>query len=198
MHDDARKPRPFRWTAKRARAAVLIAEDSLNDGEIAKALEVAPSTVYRWRQAPDFAGKVGAHIGALQAGMLRLAIAKKHRRLATLDRLHSAALAVIEHRAARYRAQLGEADAETAAATAAKRVFGHDVPAEAGTGLVVERESVNSAGYRAVEWSVDVGLMREIRALEAQAARELGQWVDPGAGAFTTRIEIVGVDADLL
>lgn len=51
------------------------------------------------------------------------------------------------------------------------------------------------------EWSVDTGLLGELRALEQQAAKELGQWVDKGelTGKNGSAIEVrrfVGVDVD--
>ena len=131
--------------------------------------------------------------------MLRLPIAKKRLRLRAYNERWETAQKILQYRAERYRAQIGDADAETAAAKAARRIFGHEVPYEAVTGYLVEKESVNNAGHRTVEWAVDLGLMREMRALEQQAAQELGQWESKlQIEGLTTTIEIVGVDADLL
>lgn len=169
----------FRWTAQRERAAVLLADDEITDEAIAVDVGVHVSTLWRWRQNADFAAKIGEHVGRLQAGMLRYRVAKKRHRLKALDDLHTKALDTIQCRADRYQAMLGD-DRETVAAQAAKSVIGGVVPGEAATGLLVEKESVNNTGYRTVEWSVDTGLMREIRAIHEQAAKELGQWVEKG------------------
>jgi hypothetical protein len=51
----------------------------------------------------------------------------------------------------------------------------------AGTGLLARSEKVIGAGDAAehvVEWTVDAGLLRELRAHEEQAAKELGQWAE--------------------
>jgi hypothetical protein len=52
------------------------------------------------------------------------------------------------------------------------------------------------------EYVVDSGVVREIRGLEEQAAKELGDWVEKseidGGIDVTTTVQIVGVDADLL
>ena len=77
-------------------------------------------------------------------------------------------------------------------------VFGRVVPAEALTGLVVEKETFTASGIRTSEWSVDTGLVREIRALHEQAAKELGQWVDRSEVSGTQVVRIVGVDAEAL
>lgn len=183
---------------KRAQAAVLLAEDDLTDEQIAETVGVTRRSLARWKADSTFAAEVGGHVGAIQAGMLRLAIAKKHKRLAVLDALHTKSLQVIEERARRYQAKAGD-DPETVAAMAARSVFGREVPYEATLGLLAEKESVNVAGHRTTEWSVDTGLMREIRALHEQAAKELGQWVDRSETDITTRtVQIVGIDAETL
>jgi hypothetical protein len=49
------------------------------------------------------------------------------------------------------------------------------------TGLMVRTEKQIGAGEKAirvVEFAVDTGLLRELRAHEEQAAKELGQWED--------------------
>ncbi len=90
---------------------------------------------------------------------------------------------VIAHRSTRYTARFDTDDPAVAAAQSARAVFGGDVlnpkgggtPYEATTGLLVEKETVNNAGHRTTEWSVDTGLLAEMRATELQAAKELGQ-----------------------
>lgn len=191
---------PFRMDARKERAALLLAEDERPDGEIAATVGVHVSTLWRWRQHPDFAARVGDHVGALQAAMLRYRVAKKRERMRVLDDLHAAELAVIDARAARYAAKLGD-DPEAVAASAARRVFAGkdrddaDIPAEAATGLLVEKETVNNAGHRTVEWAVDTGLLREIRATHEQAAKELGQWVERTEANGTQVVQVVGIDA---
>lgn len=180
------KTSAFAWTKGRVLAAQLVAEDDLSNEEIARRAGVSARTLTAWKKRPEFAAMVGDHIGQLQAGMLKLSIAKKRKRVETLDRLHGKLLTVIEERAADY--------ASNAAAT--------DVPAGGGTGLIVRQLKQIGAGRDAQvveEFAVDVGTLREIRALEQQAAQELGQWIEKQQIEDLTRvIEIVGVDADLI
>jgi hypothetical protein len=49
------------------------------------------------------------------------------------------------------------------------------------------------------EFAVDTGLVREIRAVHEQAAKELGQWVERSeVDQRTTMVEIVGVDTEAI
>lgn len=176
----------FRWTAQRHEAARLLAENDLAEHEIADRLGITRQTLWRWKQDSAFAAQVGDNIGQIQAAMMRHAIAKKHRRLAILDDLHDKLLTVIDERAADYAAQ-----AQTG-----------DVPAGGGTGLILRQIKQIGSGRDAQiieEFGVDTGLVREIRAVHEQAAKELGQWVDKSQVEDVTRVvEIVGIDAGLL
>jgi hypothetical protein len=169
---DVHQITPFVWNAKRERAAILVAEDDFSDHVIAKTCGVTKKTLENWKQHPDFRGVVGDHVGQIQAAMLKLAIAKKHKRLAVLDELHTKSMQVVALRAAKY-----GGDADTAE-QAARRIFGNHVVPEAATGLLVKKESVTSSGMVVTEWQVDTALMKEIRALQEQAAKELGQWIE--------------------
>lgn len=137
----------------------MLAEDELSDEEIALHCGVSRQTIANWKKDSGFAGLVGDQVGRLNAAMLRLPIAKKRERLKTLNTLHQKAMRVIEERSA---------DME-------------DEATATGTGLLVRQIKIVRNGDDVTvqrEYAVDVPLMREIRALEEQAAKELGQWVD--------------------
>jgi hypothetical protein len=163
---------PFRWNAKRHQAAVLVAEDELSDNEIAKTCGVAKNTLEVWKRHPEFNAQVGDHIGQIQASALKFPIAKKHNRIATLNLLWQKALNVIAIRAQRYAVDGDMQDA----IKAAQKIFGNANVPEAMTGLLVKKETPTNAGMIATEWVTDVALMREIRSLQQDAAKELGQW----------------------
>ena len=146
-------------TKKHHEAALLLAEDELTDEQIAERCGVSRQTIATWKKDSVFAGLVGDQVGRLNAAMLRLPIAKKRERLKTLNALHQKAMRVIEERAE-------DMDGEATAT---------------GTGLLVRQIKIVRNGDDVTvqkEYTVDVALMREIRALEEQAAKELGQWVD--------------------
>lgn len=147
------------YTKKHHEAALLLAEDELTDEQIADHVGIHRQTLANWKKDSGFAGLIGDQIGRLNAAMLRLPIAKKRERLKTLNTLHQKAMAVIEERA--------EDMQDEATGTA--------------TGLMVRQIKIVRSGDDVTvqrEYVVDVALMREIRALEEQAAKELGQWVD--------------------
>lgn len=131
----------------------------MTDEQIAAEVGVHRTTLAEWKKDSVFAGLVGDQVGRLNAAMLRLPIAKKRERLKVLDTMHRKALGLIEAR-------------------------GDDMQDETpggGTGLLVRQVKQIGSGkdaYTIEQYEADVPLMREIRALEEQAAKELGQWID--------------------
>lgn len=149
----------FRWTAARARAAVLLAEDALTDAEIAARADVSDRQLRTWKRHPEFWARVQEHVAALEAATLRYRIARRRERVAALDERWQLMARVI---AARGEAMTGEAPGSE-------------------TGLLVRQVKVVGSGehQRTVEeYAVDTGLLRELRGTEEQAAREVGQWAD--------------------
>lgn len=146
-------------SAKQLRAAVLVSEDAQTDEAICADLGIGRTTLHRWKLIPEFLDAVAASDAAILAKSLRLPIARKHHRMTVLNDLHTKALAVIDERAA-------------------ERVYaapGMD------TGLVVHQtKQIGSGQYAQTidEFAVDTGLMREIRAIQEQAAKEAGQWTE--------------------
>jgi hypothetical protein len=178
-------------TGRRVRAAALLAADELSDEKIAAEVGVSRVALGKWKHDPDFQQLIRESVNRIQASALKYPIAKKHKRIAALDDMHRRALQVIDDRAERYAGRIADHDSATAAT---RRLFATDVPAEAATGLLVETEKVNNAGMRTTEWNVDVGLMKEIRGIHEQAAKELGQWVEKSEsnGTMTTVVQIIG------
>jgi hypothetical protein len=170
-----------------------LAEDDLTDEAIAEVVGVTKRTITNWKQDPEFAALVGEYHGQIIAQALKLPIAKKHYRVATLNMIHDRTLQAIEHRASAY--QMDDSPLSHAV-----RVFGDDAPPEASTGLFMAKRSISATGKPVTDWVFDSALVKEIRELEKQAAQELGQWseqskveVDGGM-----RLEIVGMaDEDL-
>lgn len=149
------KPPPWRWNAAKRRAAVLLAEDELTDAEIALECNTSRTVLWRWKRAEEFAAQVRAHVAELGAAAGRYAIARKQRRIRTLDdrwrRLHQ----VIEERAVAHAGAPGGS-----------------------TGLLVRRvRSVGSGEAQQIveEYELDAALLREAREHEKAAALELGQ-----------------------
>lgn len=178
MADTVETEKKFKWSKPALHAAVLLAADEINHEEIAAESGTSVTSLWRWRQHPEFQERVQEHEVALQAAMLRHAVAKRHKRLAVLDKLHSKALAVIE----------------------ARGIEMADEAPGAETGLLVKSFKVAGNGPTSqviTEYAVDVPLMREIRAIEEQAGKELGQWEEKQTitGEVMVR-RYIGVDVD--
>jgi hypothetical protein len=149
-------PKPL--TSQQRKAAALLAEDELTDDRIAEAVGVGLRTLGHWKKRPDFLDAITEHTQRVQAAMLRLDIAKRHKRVEKLNRLEEKLFTVIEARA----------------------VDMADIPGGE-TGVLVRQVKQIGSGPSAQiieEYPVDAGLIREIRALQDQAAGELGQKVD--------------------
>lgn len=146
-----------RLTGRQEKAAVLLAEDRYSDEQIAAKIGATKRTVANWKRQPLFAARVDDIVKELAAMARRRGIARRERRLAVLQETHNKLLQVIEERAA---------DPTLA-----------DIPGGS-TGLIV-RKPVTSLGVVAgYEYAVDTGTIRELRAVQEQAAKELGQLAD--------------------
>lgn len=124
-----------------------------------------------WKTDPRFLDLVAEENRRIEAGMLKLAIAKRHNRLKTLNDLYDKSLQVVADRAAAY---------------------GGDVDAHGGhTGLLVKQVKVIGSGQNAqttTEYQVDTGLVKQIESLMERAAKELGQEVEKSSVDVSNRI----------
>lgn len=171
------KARPWRWTAQRRQAAVLVAEDRLTDEKIAATLGIGRTTLHTWRQHPEFAARVAELVGDMAAVVQTLAIADRHRRVADLDDVRRRLLQVLAERAG---------DGEMA-----------DVPGGT-SGVLTHTIKIVGVGQNAErvdEYAVDTALLRELRATSEQAAKELGQWSEKvdHSGSVIVR-KYIGID----
>lgn len=149
-------PGRFEWTAERERAAVLLAEDTLTDQQIATELNIGRTTLHRWKENVEFQARVADLVEQYRQAVAKLSISDKAHRVKALDGRWQKMNQVIEARAADPSMK--------------------DVPG-GNTGLLV-RTYKSAGGALMEEYSVDTGLLREMRGHEEQAAKELGQWTD--------------------
>lgn len=150
----------FSWNMKSVKAAVLVAEDDMDDARIAEEVGIGLRTLERWKTIPEFKTKVNQHIEALEAEAMRLPIVKKRKRLRDYQDLSDRLNVIRDDRAV---------------------AFG-DNPGGL-SGLVVEQ--TKSVGYGkgsqiVTESAFDNALFRAMIDVRTQAAKEAGQWIDRG------------------
>ena len=167
-HNDDGSLKPFKWDAKKTRAAAMVAE-SIPHTKIGEALGVQPHVISWWRKHPDFSRRVKKIIddAAEESATIAIAIANRVHRVRVLDELNNAHLQVFEERKAN-----PTGDAEPGMSS----------------GLVVKKERVttNRNGTTIeTEYQIDSALSAEIRALHKQAAQETGQWSEKSEVSVT-------------
>lgn len=141
---------------KKERASSLVAAGRLEYREIAEKVGVTQVTLYRWRQEPKFVARVSYHVSEISAGVKIAAVASKNHRLAVLNQLQTKLLNLMEQRAA---------DPATVDAAGGDQ------------GLIVRQYKV-SGETTVTEFAFDRAVLQELRAVQEQAAKELGQLVN--------------------
>lgn len=164
----------FVWTEARETAAGLLAEDRLTDEQIAELIGVKRQTMALWKNRPEFKARVEAIVEKTRAAVEAEAIASKRNRIAALNDRWARMRRVVDERAA---------DPDMA-----------DVPGGK-TGLLVRTyRSIGSGPFaeRVEEYAVDIGLLKEFREHEEQAAREIGDRKEsaPSAAAALAAITV--------
>ena len=176
---------PFRWTRQREEAAALVADDGQTDREIAAHLGINIVTLERWKLHPDFRARVAGIVEAVRAALEAEGIANKKVRVERLN-ARATKLDYIVSERAKHIAKLREEAGAGEPADGLAREPGAD------TGYLLRQYKV--AGGRAPivleEYVVDHGTLTELRAIEKQAAQELGEWIERG--------ELTGKDGEPL
>lgn len=149
----------FEWTEPRELAAQLLADGRLSDWEIAEKCGICRATLYNWRQAPAFAQRVAEHLAVFRDEVHRRGLASRDRRVRRQNDHWNRLQTVIENRAEEYARALDKHRADPKG--------NPPIHPAALTGLLVWTED---------GWEVDTALLKELRALEQHAAKELGQW----------------------
>jgi hypothetical protein len=165
----------WQWTGRRERAAGLVAEDQLSDAEIASQLGITREGLRKWRRQPEFQERVRDVQQQIRAAIVARGIVERQNRVDALNRRWQLMRDVIEARASDMQGVPGGE-----------------------TGLLLRTyKRVGRDDYQE-EYAVDVGLLRELRAHEEQAAKELGQWTEKreltgkdGGPILITTVEVV-------
>lgn len=165
----------LRWTRPRARAAQLVADDRLTDEQIAAEVGVSIQALYKWKRHPAFQARVAEIVAAYAAALKRKGLADKEFRLAALNDRHQRLQQIVEARAH----ALDEAQTSGGADPFLLLNWqGAALASGFATGLVtLEWATTPKGGFRP-QFKTDTALSGEMRALEKQAAQELGDWAE--------------------
>lgn len=150
----------FKWSDERRTAALLLAEGNLTDAQIAAQAGVCRQTIGKWKQIPEFSATIDSHLEEFRQEVRRRGLANRERRIRALNDRWDRLQRIMEERAG---------DPKMAG-----------VPGGS-TGLLLHNVKGVGAGEKAKVldiYTVDTGLLKELRELEKQAAQELGQWVE--------------------
>jgi hypothetical protein len=145
---------------KHEEAAQLVSEDRLTDDQIAEKAGVTRKCLHQWKRRKAFAARVEELTAIWTERALRYGLAKRERRLAVLSDMHNRLLTVIDERAQAEEMQT--------------------VPGGK-TGLVCKSLKGIGKGsdFQVVEvYEADTGILKELRGLQEQIAKELGQAVE--------------------
>lgn len=155
----------WNWDEKTELAAALIVAGNLSLDAIAERCGVTRRTLAKWRKEPRFKARVERELSRFRAEVRRLGIGTVERRVSVLNDIHTRLRQVIEARA--------------------------DDPRFAGvpggsTGLMtlvaVKQVGMGPDAQLISVFGLDVGLIREVREIQRQAAQELGQWQEKSDG----------------
>lgn len=150
----------YEWTKRKLKAASLIADGVLTVAEIAKKIKVGEATIYRWKNEPEFSEKVQSLVAAIGSRLQQFPLSLRARRVAELQEQYDKLKAVVAARA------------ESSVMQEA---------AGGNTGLLVRTQKGLGSGLNFTvvdEFTVDTGLLREMREHSKQVAQECGQLVD--------------------
>ncbi len=155
---------PFRWSDRSELAAQLVAADELTNDQIADRCGVSRPALQKLKARPEFMAHVAGHVEAYRATVRRRGIAWLERCVAALDDRWRQMLRIVDERAALPLMQ--------------------GVPGGT-TGLIIHTVKGLGSGdsFRMIdEFTLDCGLLRELREHEKQASQELGQWTERRQG----------------
>jgi transcriptional regulator with XRE-family HTH domain len=146
--------------AKHEEAAQLSSEDRLTDQQIAEKVGISRQQLTRWKRGKAFAARVEQLTGIWSERALKYGLARRERRLAVLSDMHNRLLTIIDER--------GQ-DAGMQAIPGGK------------TGLVCRTLKGIGKGsdFQVVEvYECDTSILKELRGLQEQISKELGQYVE--------------------
>lgn len=146
--------------SKHEEAAQLVSEDRLTDLQIAEKVGISRQQLTRWKRGKAFAARVEGLTAIWTERALKYGLARREKRVAVLCAMHDKLLTIIDER--------GQ-DAALQGVPGGK------------TGLVCKTLKGIGKGddFQVVEvFETDTAILKELRGLQEQISKELGQHVD--------------------
>ena len=189
-----------RLTKKQEQAAALLADGEPSDELIAKRLKINRTTLHRWKKLPAFQARIDEILAEVKRKLRERGVTEKLNRIESLDNRHRLLKRIIEARSVEHKDVPGGDTGLLICQVKFIKVY------ESDEGEAVADESVHPTrtSVQVKEYSVDFGLLREMREIEKQAAIELGEWTQKHEHSGTdggpmpiTIIEVVKPQGDL-
>lgn len=165
----------WRWTERRERAALLVAQDRLPDHAIAREAGVSKRTLERWKTHAEFAQRVEEHRQRARAELAAKGILDARNRAEELNELWNLLREVRRARARDPIIQRGPGG-HTGLIVAKPVMIRMVEPGRGPDGTVTG----TPRGVIVYEYALDTGYLREVRELAKQIAQEYGQWLGKG------------------
>ncbi len=188
---------PFEWTEAASRAVELLAEDRLTDAQIATKVGMSRTTLWRWKQHPEFKAKVTELFDEMIERARRRGIARLDRRMDAAADRHLRMTRLIAERAKDMKGEIAGGSTGLLVRTP-KRVQVTITTVVIDDENGKETEEVETHTEERFEYAFDAALMRELREIEKQVAQDTGQWSEkrelsgPNGGPIPiTSIEVV-------
>ena len=168
---------------QKLKAAELVAKGRFTNVQIAKVAQISLRTLSAWKALPEFQQQVREVKDAWRGKARGTGLADQDFRLRNENDRYNRLRAIINARAK---------DPQMLEAPGGK------------TGLLTvtykSQTTMDYGGEEAVkiveqipEYEVDTGLLREMRGLEEQAARELGQWIDKKDAPVAVQVSVTSL-----
>ena len=163
-----------RLTKKQEQAAALLADGKPSDELIAKRLKINRTTLHRWKKLPAFQARIDEILAEVKRKLRERGVTEKLNRIEVLNTRHKRLERIIEARAVEHKGVPGGDTGLLICQVKFIKVYEtgeSEAVADADELLHPTRTSV-----QVKEYMIDVGLLREMREIEKQAAIELGEW----------------------
>lgn len=177
----------FQWTPQRQEAALCVAE-GMSYHKISKRISVPGNTIRGWVYHKQFKQVVEILRKEIREEILNHGVAQRLQRIRRLNNAWEGLQDVIESRKTFYEQRRSDVTAEDTY---------EDIPGVE-TGLVVTEHKIIGQGPNArevIHHKVDTAILSELREIEQQAAKELGQWTEKSELTIVPKAYI-GLDLD--